>query len=244
MGRSSAARLSEYEYNPVIFGEEYPQIRGVNWLKRISRDTFSISARNSLGSVLTVFQVNEYLDEVHQLAIAGKVIPATIEEEPEAPPSHEEVQAKADELIADLISHLDPYDFQDLVAAVLRAMGFKAASTVPGRDRGIDIVAHPDAFGFGSPRIKAQVKHRKGSVSGPEMRSFLGVLRIGDNGLYVSTGGFTNDAKLEATQSSQPITLLDRDDFIRLMLEHYETLEPEYKAIVPLRKVWIPTGVK
>ena len=82
----------------------------------------------------------------------------------------------------------DPFDFQDLVAAVLRAMGFQAVSTDPGPDRGIDIVAHPDAFGFETPRIKAQVKHRKSTTGGPDMRSFIGTLRSGESGLYVSTG--------------------------------------------------------
>jgi restriction system protein len=36
------------------------------------------------------------------------------------------------------------------------------------------------------------------------------------------------------------VTLLDRDAFIRILLEHYETLDPEFKAKVPLRKVWVP----
>ena len=73
------------------------------------------------------------------------------------------------------------------------------------------------------------------------MRSFLGTLRDGDSGLYVSTGGFTPDAKLEAERSREPMKLLERDDFIRLLLEYYEALEPEFKAQVPLRKVWVPT---
>ena len=143
-------------------------------------------------------------------------------------------------LIADLVSGLDPYDFQDLVVAMLRAMGFRAISSPPGADRGVDIVAHPDPFGFERPLIKVQVKHRQGAVGGPEMRSFLGALRSGDNGLYVSTGGFTRDATLETERSRESVALLDRDSFIQLMLEHYEALDAEYKARVPLRKVWVP----
>jgi restriction system protein len=123
---------------------------------------------------------------------------------------------------------------------VLRALGFRAVSSSPGPDRGVDIVAHPDPLGFERPRIKAQVKHRRNSASGPEMRSFIATLRDGENGLYVSTGGFTRDAEVEARGAREPVTLLDREDFIRLLLEHYEDLEPEYKAQVPLRKVWVP----
>lgn len=33
---------------------------------------------------------------------------------------------------------------------------------------------------------------------------------------------------------------MDRDDFVDLFTEHYEDIEPEYQAMVPLRKVYIP----
>jgi len=73
------------------------------------------------------------------------------------------------------------------------------------------------------------------------MREFLGALRAGDSGLYVATGGFTSDATVAAEHSPVPVTLLDRDGFIQLLLEHYEVLDPQFKAKVPLRKVWVPT---
>ncbi len=234
---------SPYIYRLDVFDEisqDYPHIRQVTWLKRVSRDDFSAAARNSMGSALTLFNLDDHLAEIHQAATAEIVKPIP-EEEDESPPFFQDVSDKANELIADLVSHLDPYDFQDLVAAILRAMGYRAVSSPPGRDRGIDIVAHPDALGFERPRIKVQVKHRKNSTSGPEMRSFLGALRAGDNGLFVSTGGFTNDAKTEAGQAHEPVTILDRDGFIKLMLEHYEAMEPEFQSKVPLRKVWLPT---
>lgn len=230
-----------YEYKPELFGEGYPHIRLVDWKGRVSRDVFSVSARNSMGSTLTVFNLDSHLEEILRIAGAGEVVaPPTKPEEDEEPPFYVEVTSKANELISDLISRLDPYDFQDLVAAVLRSMGLRAESTTPGPDRGIDIIAHPDALGFDRPRIKAQVKHRKDKVSGPEILSFLGTLRGSDSGLYVSTGGFTPQARQEAATSQEPVTLIDRDAFIKLMLEHYEELEPEFKSKVPLRNVWVP----
>jgi len=231
-----------YEYRTDAFLDHYPHVRRVRWRCRVSRDRFSAPARNSAGSSLTVFNLDDHLSEIHRLATAEEPTSSPQqEEEEESPPFWEDVKAKADELIADLISRLDPYEFQDMVAALLRAMGFRAVSSPPGPDRGVDIIAHPDPFGFERPRIKVQVKHRKGSVGGPEVRAFLGTLRSGDSGLYVSTGDFTSDARLEAERSREPVTLLDRDDFIRLLLEHYEALDPEYKARVPLRRVWVPT---
>ena len=233
-----------YEYRPELFSETYPNIHRVQWMAHSSRDDYSAAARNSMGSTLTVFQLDDYLEEIHHIVTAPAEAIQTEKEEvtEETPPFHDEIKAQADELIADMISQLDPYDLQDLVAAVLRAMGFKAVSSKPGPDQGIDIVAHPDAFGFERPRIKVQVKHRQSTASGPEMRSFLGALRSGDNGLYVSTGGFTRDAIMEAERSREPVACLDRDALIRLLLEHYDTIETEFKAKVPLRRLWIPAA--
>lgn len=232
----------EYEYKPDLLDKEYPHLRRVKWSKRVSRDVFSEDARATLGSILTVFQLDNILDEIYAIVVHKEnETKPSLDLIEDAPPYYQEVKAKAEELVADLISRLDPYDFQDLVAEVLKAMGFQAKSSPPGRDRGVDIIAHPDAFGFATPRIKVQVKHRVGVASGPEMRSFLGVLRSGENGLFVSTGGFTNDAAIEAERSRETIKLLDRDGFIQLLLENYETLAPEFKARVPLVKVWLPT---
>lgn len=45
---------------------------------------------------------------------------------------------------------------------------------------------------------------------------------------------------MTSLHSAEPVTLLNRDDFIRLLLEHREVLDPEFKAKAPLRKVWVP----
>jgi restriction system protein len=46
---------------------------------------------------------------------------------------------------------------QQLVAGILRAMGYKTQISPPGVDRGKDIVASPDGFGFEHPRIVVEV---------------------------------------------------------------------------------------
>jgi restriction system protein len=98
---------------------------------------------------------------------------------------------------------------QELVAGVLRAMGYKTRVSPAGPDRGRDIIASPDGFGFQPPRIVVEVKHRKGTMGAPEVRSFVGGLRQNDNGLYVSTGGFTREARYEADRTNQNLTLMD-----------------------------------
>lgn len=136
-----------------------------------------------------------------------------------------------------------PFDFEELVAATLRAMGYAAETTSEGSDYGVDIVTHPDTLGFEDPRIKVQVKRTQSSTGNEAIRRFLGTLGPSEKGLYVSTGGYTRQARQEARTSSRRITLLDREAFIQLLLENYEDLEQEYRAYVPLKRVYIPTEV-
>ena len=229
---------SDARYEPKKTGGNYPFVRDVKWIGKFSRDSLSPEAKKSLSSWLTVFKIDKRFAEIEAL-IKG--------EKPDAPPHpddfvpyYEEVKEKADELISDCLSKIDPFDFQELVAAVLRAMGYRTVVSARGPDSGVDIIAHRDALGFESPKIKVQVKHRVASASGPDIRNFVATLREGEKGLFVSTGGFTKDGKIEAEKAIRPLTVLDRDRFIDLLIEYYEKLEPEYKALVPLRKVYIP----
>ena len=74
----------------------------------------------------------------------------------------EEVKNKAFERIKDTINRLTWDDMQELVAGILRAMGYKTLISSKGADRGKDIIASPDGFGFEHPRIVVEVKHRAG----------------------------------------------------------------------------------
>ena len=60
--------------------------------------------------------------------------------------------------IKDFIRGKNPYEFQDMVAALLRAMNYHTPFVSPkGKDGGLDIVAYRDPLGASEPRIKVQV---------------------------------------------------------------------------------------
>src|SRR4051812_16314202 len=131
---------------------------------------------------------------------------------------------------------------QDLVAGILRAMGYKTQVSPKGADRGKDIVASPDGLGLSPPRIKVEVKHRTRTPMGTqEVRSFIGGLRGDDRGLYVSTGGFTKEAEYEAERASVPVNLLDLDALATLVTQHYEHMDSDGRALVPLTRFYWPT---
>jgi len=77
-------------------------------------------------------------------------------------------------------------------------------------------------------------------MGAPEIRSFLGGRKGGDRCLYVSTGGFTREARYEAERSSIPLTLITLRELRELVTQHYEELEATARALVPLRRMYWP----
>ena len=151
----------------------------------------------------------------------------------------EEAEEKAWEQIQLFLQNMNPYEFQDLIADLLRAMGYHVSWVAPpGKDRGIDIIAYTDPLGASIPRIKVQVKHRDQATSVEGLRAFMSVLGSDDLGLFVSSGGFTSDAKEEArTQERRKVTLLDLENIFDLWVEHYANLSQEARQRLPLKPI-------
>lgn len=236
--------LSEYEYTEGVIVDQ-SHIRRVKWIGEVSRDSLSVASRNSLGSTLTIFSISpETVKEMLSLLEGGSTSqPAPQDKEivnEEVSSLFKDQRLKSLEFIKDKVSALKWDEMQDLVAGLLRAMGYKTRISPSGSDRGKDIVASPDGLGFEDPRIIVEVKHRNATMGAPEVRSFLGGRHANDKGLYVSTGGFTREARYEAERAPIPLTLMDLDDFVHSLLEHYEKLDVDMQRLIPLRKIYWP----
>lgn len=236
--------VSDYFHDPGLI-EDDPNARRVDWQGDVPRDLLSVATKNSLGAISTLFLLPEEAAAEIEGHLAGKFRKeknAQVEDEENAVDEIlRDIQEKAVEFIKDKVNRLDWEEMQELVAGLLQAMGYKTRISPSGPDRGKDIVASPDGFGFESPRIVVEVKHRSGSQMGShEIRSFLGGRHKDDKGLYVSTGGFSKDARYEAERASIPLTLMDLDDLVKALLEHYEKLDIDAQRLIPLRKIYWP----
>ena len=120
-------------------------------------------------------------------------------------------------------------------------MGYKTRISPTGPDRGKDIIASPDGLGFENPRIVVEVKHRNQQIAADEIRSFLGGRHQNDKGLYVSTGGFSKEAHYEAERANIPLTLMDINELVQAIIEHYEKLDIETQRLLPMRKIYWPS---
>jgi restriction system protein len=143
------------------------------------------------------------------------------EEETDAAAVAEGEEGWREELIRILLD-LTPDAFERLTLRLLREAGF-TNTEVTGRpgDGGIDgqgvyrlsLVSFPVFF---------QCKRYRGSVGAGAVRDFRGAMAgRGDNGLLITTGTFTADAKREATRAgAPPIDLIDGDRLCELLKEY------------------------
>lgn len=161
-------------------------------------------------------------------------------EAPEAATILEEAEEAAWEEIRQYLAEMPPFELQNLVAGLLRAMDYHVLwISPPGPDKGIDIIAHEDPLGIKVPTIKVQVKRRQDRISVDGLRAFMAQLGSGDVGLFVSTGGFTKDAEDEArSQQIRRITLLDAQRLVELWVEHHAKIAESARRLLPLRPVW------
>ena len=151
----------------------------------------------------------------------------------------EQLESDAREGIRDYIAAKDPYQFQEMVAALLRAMGYYTPFIAPkGKDGGIDIIAYVDPLGAQTPRIKVQVKHKpETTIGASDIRALLGVLRTGDIALFVTSGTFSPDAKSTGTNAREYIRLIDGDEFIEMWQEYYDKMSDDDKNMLPLKRI-------
>jgi restriction system protein len=155
--------------------------------------------------------------------------------------SAEAIEQSAYDQIEGFVNRKTPYEFQDLAAALLRGMGYFTPFVAPaGKDGGVDIVAYRDPLGTSSPRIKVQIKHRESPASVQEVRQLIGVLqKDGDVGIFISSGGFTSDAKAAARNSNVHVELVDLPRLISLWQEFYQKLMDEDKTKLPLFPIYL-----
>ncbi|SFV28061.1 restriction endonuclease [Hyphomicrobium facile] len=135
---------------------------------------------------------------------------------------------------------MDPYEFQRLVADLLKAMGYYASWIAPpGKDGGLDIVAYPDPLGTRPPRIKVQVKRQQQRINADGVRAFVSLVNEDDAGLFVAVGGFTRDAEdFARMQERRKITLIDLERLVDLWTEFYPKLTDLARERLPLTPIY------
>jgi len=229
---------SDYQYIP-SGSKGFPHMRKVKWLKSIPRTDFTQGALYETGSAMTLFQIRNYTDEFLK-ALKDQVVPPKPADDDSIGKVAEEIRENTrDFVLKQLAQELKGHPFADFIAHLLGTMGYRCRISSEGPDGGIDIVAHKDELGFEPPIIKVQVKSTEGSIGDPAVSALYGKVGTNEFGLLVTLGTFTPPAKNFA-KSKTNLRLIDGEELVDLILEHYEEFDSKYKGLLPLTRVYIP----
>ncbi|WP_103875502.1 restriction endonuclease [Bosea lathyri] len=230
--------------------DEYPNRRHVAWLGSFPRNDFSQAALNEIGSALTLFRVrrhaSEFLAKVGLLAPESDAAPASdvTEEVADDDAATVSVSRQAEETTADFVirritGELSGYQFEELVAHLLECMGYTARVTARSGDGGVDVIAHMDALGFQPPIVKVQCKRVTSQTGSPEVNQLLGTLGEGEFGLFVNLGSYSRSA-VELERNRPKLRLINGEQFVELVQQHYGKLAPRYRSLIPLKQIYVP----
>ena len=232
----------QYSYDPAT-EPGYPNARAVKWLRAVPRSRFTQGALYEIGSAMSFFQVKNYADEF-RASLTGELTPQPVIDDPSVAVVAEEIEATTrDFVLKRLAQDLKGHPFAEFVAHLLTTMGYRARVSPEGPDGGIDIVAHKDELGFEPPIVKVQVKSSEGSIGDPVASALYGKVGPGEFGLLVTLGTFTNQARGFA-KSKTNLRLIDGEELVDLVFQHYEEFDSRYKGLIPLRRVYVPEPIE
>lgn len=190
----------------------------------------------------SLFQVKNYADEFAAALEGGVPSPGGKGDETVAPVAEDVAQNTRDFVLKTLAQELKGHPLSHFVAHLLGTMEYRARVSPEGPDGGIDIIAHRDELGFEPPIIKAQVKSSEGKIGQPIVAALYGNVGSKEYGLLVTLGSFTAQAENFARNNSN-LRLINGEELVDLVLAHYEQFDPQYKGVLPLKKIYIPQPV-
>lgn len=193
---------------------------------------------------MSLFQIKNYTDEY--LAVLGGQAPVDVAESDDETVSvvaQEIEQTTRDFVLKKLGRELKGHPFAEFVGHLLTRMGYRVKVSPPGPDHGIDVLAHRDELGFEPPIIKVQVKSGAGSVSEGDVAQLYGKVGNQEYGLFVTLGTFTNPARTFAENQTN-LRLIDQNELVELFLRHYDSLDPKYKGVIPLQRIYVPEVIE
>ena len=128
------------------------------------------------------------------------------------------------EKLIEKIHKMDPFQFEYLVAELLRKIGYENVEvTKRSGDKGIDINGNLTVGGLTNVKTVIQVKrYKKGNnISGKYITQLRGSAEVDQRGLIITTSNFTPDARKESKAlNKMPVALVNGEKLIELLFKY------------------------
>jgi restriction system protein len=150
-------------------------------------------------------------------------------------------ETTCDFVIKQLSQELKGCPLEGFVVHLLECMGYHARLTRKN-EPSVDVIAHKDHLGIEPPIIKVQVKSGDGVISDKDVSALYGKLSDSEYGLFITLGTFSPPAR-NFESSKENLRLIDGDELVQLIFQHYEQFDSRHKGLLPLRRVYVPEPV-
>ena len=215
-------------------------LRKAGFIENSERGIWALTPNGSQAEAVDGRQIARDIARQFQLERAADKEPA----EP-APADESDTGVSWQDKLLAVLQAMDPIAFERLCQRVLRESGFiEVEVTKRSGDGGIDGHGTIRIGGLISFNVLFQSKRYKGNIGPDIVRDFRGAM-VGraDKGMIIGTGGFTLEARREATRDgAPPIDLIDgrllaeKLKELKLgvktnLVEHIEVLEDWFRSI-------------
>lgn len=218
--------LKELSYVGIIYYEKYnPKVTLTSYGRNIVLESFDVKSE-------VRDKASKYWEECaakrkNKSKIGDNLNHADKDNEPD----EEELVDDFEVRLQSAIANMSPSKFEQFSRALLTKMGvqFTNKGIQISNDGGIDGYGyHIDDEDFRTTRVVIQCKRfNTNAVSEPDINQFLGAMNKfqADYGVFITNSRFTNAAR-EASRAGTPITLIDGNDLIRLVIKYKLFITP------------------
>ena len=208
-------------------------------LNNSERGVWSFTEKYTPNMIVNPAEVSQFVRAQSTVERAGNLGATDDDEENEG--SEDGTEQGWRDILRDELLNLSPDAFERLAQRLLREIGFVQVDVL-GRsgDGGIDGKGIVKIQKILSYHVFFQCKRYQSSVGAGDMRDFRGaIVGRGDRGLFITTSGFTSEARKEATRDgAPPIDLIDGDTLLDLLKEFRLGIEVRMVEEVDVKREW------
>lgn len=224
----------DYYHALGAYDSPLPHRKQVEWFDELlSRNTLSIPAQHTLGSLLAVFKIPQYDEVLGQYKVPFPVKQSKVIVTDDA----------INKLILSSILELSADEFELLIKELLTAVGFEAEHVGKSGDGGIDVTGVLRVYEFATVDLRVQVKRYKnqGKIDHKAIKHFRSSVPEKAQAAFVTTADFTPKARDEAEKRGfKKIGLINGPQLVDILIEHYASLSLEMREKLNLRPTLIP----
>ena len=137
-----------------------------------------------------------------------------------------------------ILDDFDAFEFQDLVANLMAAIGFNDPKvSLPGPDGGVDVTGNLEVATFAKVTVVVQVKRYDlgKKISAASVKQLRQSIPFGGQGAFVTTSDYQRKAIDIAQEAGFPyIGLTNGQQLVDLLIEHKEALPEELREKLSL----------